>query len=89
MGDQQLYKTNHVAHGSENLFYQQPPLGVHSGLSPLMATNTPTPRPARSGPRSLPAVSYTSWTLSPRCLPTKTCEFRSTIWPRCCTLSQQ
>ncbi|XP_017402778.1 transcriptional-regulating factor 1 isoform X6 [Cebus imitator] len=33
MGDQQLYKTNHVAHGSENLFYQQPPLGVHSGLN--------------------------------------------------------
>ncbi|XP_031203455.1 transcriptional-regulating factor 1 isoform X6 [Mastomys coucha] len=33
MGDQQLYKTNHVAHGGENLFYQQPPLGVHSGLS--------------------------------------------------------
>nr|XP_005553059.1 transcriptional-regulating factor 1 isoform X10 [Macaca fascicularis] len=33
MGDQQLYKTNHVAHGSENLFYQQPPLGVHGGLN--------------------------------------------------------
>lgn len=33
MGDQQLYKTNHVAHSSENLFYQQPPLGVHSGLN--------------------------------------------------------
>ncbi|CAH7213766.1 transcriptional-regulating factor 1 isoform X6 [Phodopus roborovskii] len=33
MGDQQLYKTNHVAHGGENLFYQQPPLGVHSGLN--------------------------------------------------------
>ncbi|XP_033073069.1 transcriptional-regulating factor 1 isoform X3 [Trachypithecus francoisi] len=33
MGDQQLYKTNHMAHGSENLFYQQPPLGVHSGLN--------------------------------------------------------
>ncbi|XP_074253907.1 transcriptional-regulating factor 1 isoform X7 [Saimiri boliviensis] len=33
MGDQQLYKTNHVTHGSENLFYQQPPLGVHSGLN--------------------------------------------------------
>ncbi|XP_012304085.1 transcriptional-regulating factor 1 isoform X3 [Aotus nancymaae] len=33
MSDQQLYKTNHVAHGSENLFYQQPPLGVHSGLN--------------------------------------------------------
>ncbi|XP_028622477.1 transcriptional-regulating factor 1 isoform X3 [Grammomys surdaster] len=33
MGDQQLYKTNHVAHGGENLFYQQPPLGVHGGLS--------------------------------------------------------
>lgn len=32
MGDQQLYKTNHVGHGGENLFYQQPPLGVHSGL---------------------------------------------------------
>nr|XP_030726603.1 transcriptional-regulating factor 1 isoform X8 [Globicephala melas] len=33
MGDQQLYKTNHVAHGGENLFYQQPPLGVHGGLN--------------------------------------------------------
>ncbi|XP_037698364.1 transcriptional-regulating factor 1 isoform X8 [Choloepus didactylus] len=33
MGDQQLYKTNHVAHGSENLFYQQPPLGIHGGLN--------------------------------------------------------
>ncbi|XP_015984052.2 transcriptional-regulating factor 1 isoform X10 [Rousettus aegyptiacus] len=33
MGDQQLYKTNHVAHSGENLFYQQPPLGVHSGLN--------------------------------------------------------
>ncbi|XP_058162712.1 transcriptional-regulating factor 1 isoform X1 [Dasypus novemcinctus] len=33
MGDQQLYKTNHVAHGSENLFYQQPPLGLHGGLN--------------------------------------------------------
>ncbi|XP_069344128.1 transcriptional-regulating factor 1 isoform X4 [Eulemur rufifrons] len=33
MGDQQLYKTNHVAHGGENLFYQQPPLGIHSGLN--------------------------------------------------------
>ncbi|EPQ19956.1 Transcriptional-regulating factor 1 [Myotis brandtii] len=33
MGDQQLYKTNHVAHSSENLFYQQPPLGVHGGLN--------------------------------------------------------
>ncbi|KAM9234843.1 transcriptional-regulating factor 1 isoform 2-T7 [Dugong dugon] len=33
MGDQQLYKTNHVAHSSENLFYQQPPLGVHSSLN--------------------------------------------------------
>uniref|UniRef100_A0A8C2YQL6 Transcriptional regulating factor 1 n=1 Tax=Chinchilla lanigera TaxID=34839 RepID=A0A8C2YQL6_CHILA len=33
MGDQQLYKSNHVAHGGENLFYQQPPLGVHSGLN--------------------------------------------------------
>ncbi|XP_058410370.1 transcriptional-regulating factor 1 isoform X6 [Diceros bicornis minor] len=33
MGDQQLYKTNHVAHGGENLFYQQPALGVHSGLN--------------------------------------------------------
>ncbi|XP_051008807.1 transcriptional-regulating factor 1 isoform X3 [Acomys russatus] len=33
MGDQQLYKTNHVAHGGENLFYQQAPLGVHSGLN--------------------------------------------------------
>ncbi|XP_037010627.2 transcriptional-regulating factor 1 isoform X1 [Artibeus jamaicensis] len=33
MGDQQLYKTNHVAHSGENLFYQQPPLGVHGGLN--------------------------------------------------------
>ncbi|XP_068414799.1 transcriptional-regulating factor 1 isoform X7 [Eschrichtius robustus] len=33
MGDQQLYKTNHVAHGGENVFYQQPPLGVHGGLN--------------------------------------------------------
>lgn len=33
MGDQQLYKTNHMAHGGENLFYQQAPLGVHSGLN--------------------------------------------------------
>ncbi|XP_032195873.1 transcriptional-regulating factor 1 isoform X9 [Mustela erminea] len=33
MGDQQLYKTNHVAHGGENLFYQQPPLGIHGGLN--------------------------------------------------------
>ncbi|XP_054990589.1 transcriptional-regulating factor 1 isoform X5 [Sorex araneus] len=33
MGDQQLYKTNHVGHGGENLFYQQPPLAVHGGLS--------------------------------------------------------
>ncbi|XP_045150771.1 transcriptional-regulating factor 1 isoform X2 [Echinops telfairi] len=33
MGDQQLYKTNHVTHGSEHLFYQQPPLGVHGGLN--------------------------------------------------------
>ncbi|XP_049748140.1 transcriptional-regulating factor 1 isoform X7 [Elephas maximus indicus] len=33
MGDQQLYKTNHVAHSSENLFYQQPPLGIHSSLN--------------------------------------------------------
>ncbi|XP_077017930.1 transcriptional-regulating factor 1 isoform X4 [Tamandua tetradactyla] len=33
MGDQQLYKTNHVAHGSENLFYQQPSLGIHGGLN--------------------------------------------------------
>ncbi|XP_055262339.1 transcriptional-regulating factor 1 isoform X5 [Moschus berezovskii] len=33
MGDQQLYKTNHVAHGGENLFYQPPPLGVHGGLN--------------------------------------------------------
>lgn len=33
MGDQQLYKSNHMAHGGENLFYQQPPLGVHSGLN--------------------------------------------------------
>ncbi|KAL2791831.1 transcriptional-regulating factor 1 isoform 3 [Daubentonia madagascariensis] len=33
MGDQQLYKTNHMAHGGENLFYQQPPLGIHSGLN--------------------------------------------------------
>ncbi|KAM6183950.1 transcriptional-regulating factor 1 isoform 4-T4 [Erethizon dorsatum] len=33
MGDQQLYKSNHVAHGGENLFYQQPPLGVHGGLN--------------------------------------------------------
>ncbi|XP_026913554.2 transcriptional-regulating factor 1 isoform X4 [Acinonyx jubatus] len=33
MGDQQLYKTNHVAHSGENLFYQQPPLGIHGGLN--------------------------------------------------------
>lgn len=33
MGDQQLYKTNHVAHGGENLFYQQPSLGIHGGLN--------------------------------------------------------
>ncbi|XP_021115472.1 transcriptional-regulating factor 1 isoform X3 [Heterocephalus glaber] len=33
MGDQQLYKSNHVTHGGENLFYQQPPLGVHGGLN--------------------------------------------------------
>lgn len=33
MGDQQLYKTNHMGHGGENLFYQQPPLAVHSGLN--------------------------------------------------------
>ncbi|XP_073938280.1 transcriptional-regulating factor 1 isoform X6 [Castor canadensis] len=33
MGDHQLYKTNHVVHSGENLFYQQPPLGVHSGLN--------------------------------------------------------
>nr|KAF6463442.1 transcriptional regulating factor 1 [Molossus molossus] len=33
MGDQQLYKTNHVAHGGENLFYQQPALSVHGGLN--------------------------------------------------------
>ncbi|KAM5286244.1 transcriptional-regulating factor 1 isoform 15-T22 [Hipposideros larvatus] len=33
MGDQQMYKTNHVAHGGENLFYQQPPLGIHGGLN--------------------------------------------------------
>ncbi|XP_049620864.1 transcriptional-regulating factor 1 isoform X3 [Suncus etruscus] len=33
MGDQQLYKTNHMGHGAENLFYQQPPLAVHSGLN--------------------------------------------------------
>ncbi|CAO2607440.1 Transcriptional-regulating factor 1 [Lemmus lemmus] len=33
MGDQQLFKTNHVTHSGENLFYQQPPLGVHSGLN--------------------------------------------------------
>ncbi|KAJ8779983.1 hypothetical protein J1605_012019 [Eschrichtius robustus] len=34
MGDQQLYKTNHVAHGGENVFYQQPPLGVHAQAEP-------------------------------------------------------
>ncbi|XP_025746118.1 transcriptional-regulating factor 1 isoform X9 [Callorhinus ursinus] len=33
MGDQQLYKTNHVAHSGENLFYQQTPLGIHGGLN--------------------------------------------------------
>ncbi|KAM6186665.1 transcriptional-regulating factor 1 isoform 3-T3 [Rhynchocyon petersi] len=33
MGDQQLYKTNHVAHSSDGLFYQQPPLSVHGGLN--------------------------------------------------------
>lgn len=33
MGDQQLYKSNHVGHGGENLFYQQPPLAVHGGLN--------------------------------------------------------
>nr|XP_045012050.1 transcriptional-regulating factor 1 isoform X2 [Jaculus jaculus] len=33
MGDQQLYKTNHIAHGGENLFYQQPSLGIHGGLN--------------------------------------------------------
>ncbi|XP_073081243.1 transcriptional-regulating factor 1 isoform X11 [Manis javanica] len=33
MGDQQLYKTNHMAHSGENLFYQQPALGIHGGLN--------------------------------------------------------
>ncbi|XP_062042110.1 transcriptional-regulating factor 1 isoform X6 [Lepus europaeus] len=33
MEDQQVYKTNHVGHGGENLFYQQPPLGVPGGLN--------------------------------------------------------
>ncbi|XP_017200613.3 transcriptional-regulating factor 1 isoform X1 [Oryctolagus cuniculus] len=33
MEDQQVYKTNHMGHGGENLFYQQPPLGVPGGLN--------------------------------------------------------
>ena len=41
MGDQQLYKTNHVAHGGENLFYQQPPLGVHGGLNHSYGNTVP------------------------------------------------
>ncbi|XP_057554385.1 transcriptional-regulating factor 1 isoform X7 [Hippopotamus amphibius kiboko] len=41
MGDQQLYKTNHVAHGGENLFYQQPPLGVHGGLNHNYGNSVP------------------------------------------------
>ncbi|XP_058518972.1 transcriptional-regulating factor 1 isoform X8 [Ochotona princeps] len=42
MGDQQLYKTNHVGQGGgENLFYQQPPLGVPSGLNHNYGNSVP------------------------------------------------
>ncbi|XP_060045783.1 transcriptional-regulating factor 1 isoform X10 [Erinaceus europaeus] len=52
MGDQQLYKTNHVAHGSENLFYQQPPLGVHSGLN--HSYGNPVPGAGMEAPQASP-----------------------------------
>ncbi|KAM5262883.1 transcriptional-regulating factor 1 [Ctenodactylus gundi] len=33
MAEQPLFRSNHTAHGGDNLFCQQLPLGVHSGLS--------------------------------------------------------